>query len=182
MFCQLWTTSLQLAGVTVFSSLDTASGFWQIPLDDASKRLTTFITPFKRYHFRRMPFGITSAPEIFQKRMSELLLNVEGVCCYMDDILVYGCTHEEHDHRLDEVLKAIHASGLKLKKKCKILVPKELGFVGHCFSKEGISPNPKSNTCPLGSGPTENSQPRENRGYKLESRTFATSPQSYINS
>ncbi|KAL1279202.1 hypothetical protein QQF64_025875 [Cirrhinus molitorella] len=133
----------KLAGATVFSSLDAASGFWQIPLDDASKRLTTFITPFKRYCFRRLPFGITSAPEIFQKRMSELLRNIEGVCCYMDDILVYGRTQEEHDHRLDEVLKAIHASGLKLKKEKCNFGQKELGFVGHCLSQEGISPDPE---------------------------------------
>ncbi|XP_016139457.1 uncharacterized protein K02A2.6-like [Sinocyclocheilus grahami] len=133
----------KLAGATVFSSLDAASGFWQIPLDDASKRLTTFITLFKRYCFRRLPFGITSTPEIFQKRMSELLRNVEGVCCYMDDILVYGRTREEHDHRLDEVLNTIHASGLKLKKEKCIFGQKELGFVGHRLSKEGIRPDPE---------------------------------------
>ncbi|KAL1279523.1 hypothetical protein QQF64_026196 [Cirrhinus molitorella] len=75
--------------------------------------------------------------------MSEILLNVEGVCCYMDDILVYGRTHEEHDHRLDEVLKAIHASGLKLKKEKCNFGQKKLGFVGHCFSQEVISPNPE---------------------------------------
>ncbi|KAL1279516.1 hypothetical protein QQF64_026189 [Cirrhinus molitorella] len=61
----------------------------------------------------------------------------------MDDILVLWLYHEEHDHRLDEVLKAIHASGLKLKKEKCNFGQKELGFVGHCFSKEGISPNPE---------------------------------------
>lgn len=89
--------------------MDTASRFWQIPLDDDSRRLTTFITPFKGYCFRRLPFGIMSAPEIFQKRMTELLRNVKGVCCFMDDVLVYGRTREEHDRRLDEVLQTIQA-------------------------------------------------------------------------
>lgn len=56
----------KLAKSTVFSSLDAESGFWQIPLEEHSARLTTFITPLGRYCFKRLPFGITSAPEIFQ--------------------------------------------------------------------------------------------------------------------
>lgn len=66
--------------------------------------------------------------------MTELLQNVEEVCCYMDDILVYGHAREENDHRLNEVLKAIHASGLNLKKEKCIFGQKELGFVGHSLS------------------------------------------------
>ena len=62
----------RLAGSTVFSSLDAASGFWQIPLNEPSRKLTTFITKFGRYMFKRLPFGINSASEIFQRKMSEL--------------------------------------------------------------------------------------------------------------
>jgi len=61
----------QLNGSTIFSSLDAASGFWQIPLDKDSQRLTTFITPYGRYCFKRLPFGINSPPEIFQRKMVE---------------------------------------------------------------------------------------------------------------
>ena len=83
-------TLAQLSGAKYFSKLDANSGFWQIPLAKKSQLLTTFITPFGRYHFTKMPFGISSAPEHFQKRMSTILCGLEGVLCLMDDILVFG--------------------------------------------------------------------------------------------
>ena len=92
----------KLSDGTVFSSLDAASGFWQIPLDSECAKLTTFITPFGHYCFNRLPFGITSAPEIFKFKMNELLKGLEGVVVYMDDILVYGSNTKEHDERLSE--------------------------------------------------------------------------------
>ena len=79
----------QLNGATIFSKLDANSGFWQIPLARKSKLLTTFITPFGRYYFNKLPFGISSAPELFQKRMNTILSALEGVLCWMDDILVF---------------------------------------------------------------------------------------------
>ena len=78
---------IQLAGATVFTKL---SSFWQIPLSPESPLLTTFITPFDRFCFHCLPFRITSAPEYFQCQMSELLRDLEGVVCLMDDVLVQG--------------------------------------------------------------------------------------------
>ena len=131
----------KLAGAKVFSSLDAASGFWAIPLDSESSKLTTFITPFGRYAFRRLLFGISSAPEIFQRTMCQLLQNLEGVTVYMDDVLVYGSTQSEHDMRLKQVLARIEASGLKLqKRKCKIGMS-SLDFLGHHFTGDGVSPS-----------------------------------------
>ena len=75
-----------LVGAKYFTTLDAASGFWQIPLHEDSQLLTTFITPFGRYPFRRLPFGINSAPEIFQRKMVELLTGLEGVEVIIDDI------------------------------------------------------------------------------------------------
>ena len=69
----------KLAGAKFFSSLDAASGFWAIPLDEQSQKLTTFITPYGRFCFKWLPFGITSAPKIFQRIMSDLLCDQEGV-------------------------------------------------------------------------------------------------------
>ena len=80
----------QLSGATVFSILDANSGFWQIPLSAESASLTTFISRFGRFCFHRLPFGITSAPEHFQRRISSTLNGLTGVVCLMDDILVYG--------------------------------------------------------------------------------------------
>ena len=74
-----------LTGAKIFSKLDANSGFWPIPLSECqSKLLTTFITPFGRYGFNKMPFGISSAPEHFQKRMSRILEGLEEVVCQID--------------------------------------------------------------------------------------------------
>lgn len=72
-------TLAMLAGTKVFTKLDATTGFWQIPLSGESWLLTTFITPFGRYAFNRLPFGISSAPEHFQRRMSQMLEGCDGV-------------------------------------------------------------------------------------------------------
>jgi len=96
------------------SKLDANSGFWQISLSAESSLLTTFITPFGRYSFKRLPFGITSAPEHFQRRMSTLLEGIEGVVYLMDDILVYRTTQSQHDERLFRVLQRLQSVSLTL--------------------------------------------------------------------
>lgn len=133
--------SPRLAGSTLFSKLDASSGFYQIPLHPDSCGLTTFITPMGRYCFRRVPFGITSAPEIFQRKMTELLHGIEGVEVIIDDILIHGKTRKEHDLRLDTVLHRIHDSGLKLnREKCEFRKT-EIEYFGHSISSEGIRPS-----------------------------------------
>ena len=85
-------TLAKLTGATIFSKLDANSGFWQVPLGKNSCHLTTFITPFGRYQFNRLPFGISSAPEHLQKQMNQILEGQEGVLCHMDNILILGAT------------------------------------------------------------------------------------------
>lgn len=131
----------KLAGAKVFSTLDASSGFWQIPLDSSCQKLTTFITPMGRFCFRRLPFGITSAPEIFQRLMSSLLKGLDGTVVVMDDILVFGSNQEEHDHRLDAVLRTIKASGLKLNRAKCHFGKTELQFFGHIISADGVKPD-----------------------------------------
>ena len=109
-------TLAQLAVAQVFTKLDANSGFWQIPLSTDSSLLTTFLTPFGRYCFNRLPFGITSAPEHFQRRMSALLEGIEGVVCMMDDVLVHGKDQDQHNDRLLKVLQHLETAGLTLNK------------------------------------------------------------------
>ena len=135
-------TLAQLAGAKVFSKLDANSGFWQIPLDPASSLLTTFITPFGRYCFHRLPFGISSAPEHFQRRMSEALSGLAGVVCMMDDVLIHGTTRVQHDERLNMVLQRLQTLGLTLNsEKCQF-AQTSVKFLGHVIDGSGIRPDP----------------------------------------
>ncbi|VDI44150.1 Hypothetical predicted protein [Mytilus galloprovincialis] len=111
--------SVKLANARMFTKLDANSSFWQTNLAEESRPLTTFITPFGRYCCNRLPFGINSASEFFQKRMSETVEGYPGVLCHMDDVLVFGASQEEHDERLEKILEAIGKAGLTLNEKCE---------------------------------------------------------------
>ena len=108
------TTFSKLAGAKFFSRLDANSGFWQIKLSERSRPLTTFITPWGRYCFNVLPFGISSGSEKFQKCMSQILEGLDGVECNIDDILVYGRTQIEHDRRLEAVLRRLDNANVTL--------------------------------------------------------------------
>ena len=136
-------TLAQLSGAKVFSKLDANSGFWQIPLSQPSRLLTTFITPMGRYCFNKLPFGISSAPEHFQRRMSEILAGLEGVLCQMDDVLIFGRDQAEHDRRLEAVLMRIEKAGVTLNpQKCEFRKDK-LTFLGHVIDANGITADPE---------------------------------------
>ena len=89
----------RLQGVKVFGIMDAASGFWQLKLDDESSRLCTFNTPFGRYRFTRLPFGMKCAPEIFRRTMDRMVEDLEGVEVIMDDVVV-ASDETTHDERL----------------------------------------------------------------------------------
>jgi hypothetical protein len=130
----------KLAGSRFFTTLDAHSGFYQIPLSPESRRLTCFITSLGRFQFCRLPFGITSATEIFQREMAKILQGLKGVEIYVDDILIHGATEAEHDSRLNEVLKVLKSAGLKLNEsKCKYKQT-SIDYFGHTISGNGVRP------------------------------------------
>lgn len=130
-----------LSGARIFSKLDANSGFWQIKLAESSRKLTTFITPFGRFHFNRLPFGIASAPEIFQRQMNTILEGIPRVFCHMDDILVWGATTEEHNDTLRAVLQRLAHAGVTLNEAKCVFNVRELIYLGHKIDQEGIRPD-----------------------------------------
>lgn len=132
----------KLTGAKFFSILDARSGYWAIKLSEESSLLTTFNTIFGRYRFLRLPFGIVSAQDEFQRRIDETYEGLDGVAGIVDDIIVFGKTKEEHDRNLRAMLNRTRQRGLKLNpEKCHICVT-EVSFFGHKLTAEGLKPDP----------------------------------------
>ncbi len=133
----------KLSGEKFFTVLDAKSSYWQVPLEYQSSLLTTFNTPCGRYRFLRLPYGIKSASEIFQKRMDKALQGLTKTHGIVDDILVSGASKEEHDKNLHEVLKRTRATGIKLNPDKTQLCKTEVKFFGEILSSEGMKPHPE---------------------------------------
>ena len=136
----------RLKGSCVFSSLDLKSGYWQVDLEEESKQYTAFtLGPLGFYECNRMPFGATNAPATFQRLMESCLgdLNLNWCIIYLDDVVVFAPTVEEHLKRLEGVFQKLKEAGLKLKpSKCE-LFKKSISYLGHVVSEEGIHTDPK---------------------------------------
>ena len=128
-----------LAGGQRFSKLDLSHAYQQIQLEEQSKQYVTISTHKGCFRYNRLPFGVASAPSIFQRTMDNLLQGIPGVCVYIDDILITGSSDEEHLEHLDEVLHRLAEAGMRLKKeKCAYLLP-SVEYLGHTISAEGLS-------------------------------------------
>ena len=128
----------KLANSKVYSLLDASSAFLQVPLDKQSSDLCTIATPFGRYKYLRMPFGISNAPEVFQRIITNILDGLSGVIAYFDDILVFGSDINEHNNNLKKVLQRISDSGLTLNKDKSKFAMTEVKFLGHVINSSGI--------------------------------------------
>ena len=106
-----------LSGHKYFTTLDLASGYWQVPVEKSSQEKTAFVIPGGDiYHFKRMPFGLANAVPTFQRLMSNVLQGLlrNKSLVYLDDVLIVGHSFEEHINNLQEVLNAIKNAGLKM--------------------------------------------------------------------
>ena len=136
-----------LAGTAHYSTFDLNSGFWQVPMDDASKQYTAFtLGSMGLYECESMPFGLCNAPPTFQRLMQNCLgeLNLTYCLIYLDDMIVFSETPEEHLLRMRVVFDHLREHGLKLKlSKCDVF-KMEINYLAHHVSKEGVRPSKKN--------------------------------------
>ena len=133
-----------LSGSKFFSTLDLTSGYWQVPLDKDAREKSAFITRTGLWQWKVLPFGLTSAPATFQRLMERVLqgLHWKTLLLYLVDVIVIAPDFNSHLQRLEEVLKRLRQAGLKLKpKKCE-LIQKEVKYLGHVVSADGVATDP----------------------------------------
>lgn len=146
-----------------FSSIDLRSGYWQIEVDERDREKTAFVTPDGLYEFKVLPFGLCSAPATFQRMMDTVLTGLKWQTClvYLDDVVVFSETFEQHLQRLKKVLEAVQSASLSLKpEKCHFGFT-ELKFLGHVVSADGVRPDPEK-TAAVASYPA----PRDKKGVR----------------
>ena len=132
-----------LSGGTLFSKLDLTQAYQQITLDEESQKLVVINTHKGLFRFTRLPFGVSSAPGIFQRVMESILQGISGIAVFLDDILISGKSEAEHLATLKEVLSRLSKAGLRLQKhKCKFMVS-EVQYLGYKIDAAGLHPLPE---------------------------------------
>ena len=133
-----------LAGASVFSVLDLKSGFWQIQMQKESQQKTAFSTHNGLYEFLTMPFGLVNSGASFQRLMGHILRGLEYrfALIYIDDIIIFSKSVDEHLDHLEEVFRRLRDANVKLNPKKCSFVKQRVEYLGHVVTPEGISPNP----------------------------------------
>ena len=132
----------QLDTAKRFSKIDLKTGYSQLEVTPESQRCFVIASPLGYFRFLRLPFGVSSGPELFQRRMEQILAGCEGVLVYLDDILIFGASQEEHDARLDAVKDALKANQVTINEKKSVFNTTSVTFLGHVVSADGIAPGP----------------------------------------
>ncbi|XP_055690611.1 uncharacterized protein K02A2.6-like isoform X3 [Lutzomyia longipalpis] len=131
----------RISGSKYFTILDCKKGFWQVRLSERTSKLCTFATPWGRYSYLRLPFGLVSAPELFQQIMTSLLGGIKGVEISMDDILIHASTEDKLAELTKTVIDILFKNGMKLNKsKCEFNKT-SLMFLGHRLTADGMMPD-----------------------------------------
>ena len=134
----------KLQGYKVFSTLDLRSGYYHIGLSDSTKPKTAFVVSgMGKFEFNRVPFGLAQAPAYFQRPINEVLTDCNFAMGYLDDIIIFSKTEEEHLQHLEEIFERLRKAGLKLElQKCSFF-KKHIQYLGHLISDKGIQPLPE---------------------------------------
>ena len=130
----------RLTSSKFFSRLDIKDAFHQIELDESSRYITTFITHKGMFRYKRLMFGISCAPEMFQRVMEQILSGCDNVVNYIDDIMIFGATEEEHDRALEKVLLVLKKRNIILNHDKCIYKTSKIEFFGNLMTPQGISP------------------------------------------
>ena len=133
----------QLGRASFISTLDLTRGYWQVPVANIDRHKTAFITPFGLYQFKAMPFGLQGAPATFQRMMDQLIRGLEGfTAAYLDDLVIYSSTWEEHVKHLHNVFGRLRKAGLTAKpRKCQFAM-KQCKYLGHIVGNGVVQPEP----------------------------------------
>ena len=131
----------EFQALSFIQHLKLSRDFSPISLDEESSRLTSFMTPFDKYRWLRMPMGICNAPELFHQQMLDAMEGLDVVEVYIDDLLVHASTMEEHDRRLEIVLDRCRQVGLTLNSEKMELAKESTSFLGHELSQAGLKPS-----------------------------------------
>ncbi|CAM1319115.1 Uncharacterised protein g7110 [Pycnogonum litorale] len=131
----------KLHGIQYFSVVDTKKGYWLVELDNESSYLCTFNTPFGRFRFKRLPFGVVLSQDIFQRKLDEVYKDIQNVIGIVDDIVICGRTPEEHDKAFLQMLEATKRNNISLNsEKIQFKMP-SVEFYGHTFGADGVQPS-----------------------------------------
>ena len=133
-----------LRGAKVFTTLDLRSGYYHIALDQESKAKTAFVTPFGKYEFNAVPFGLAQAPAYFQQLISIVLQDCSDFAmAYLDDIIIFSQNEEDHLKHIEIIFKKLKKADLKLKESKCDFFKREIHYLGHLISVDGIQPLPE---------------------------------------
>lgn len=139
----------QLGKSTYFTTLDLSSGYHQVELSEIDREKTAFSTGHEHLEWMRMPMGLKSASHTFQRLMNSVLTGLHGIDCfvYLDDIVIYAKDLEEHSTKIQRIFNRLRECNLKLQpEKCNFL-RREVIYLGHLITGEGIRPDPEKITC-----------------------------------
>lgn len=126
-----------------FTTLDLASGYHQIEVQEEDREKTGFSTPFGHFEFNRMPFGLKTAPATFQRAMNNVLKGLQGLHClvYLDDVIIFSKSLQEHSQKLKAVFDRFRETNLKVQLDKSHFLRKEVLYLGHTITRDGLKPN-----------------------------------------